>query len=143
MNWWAWLIGGVILLGGELTVVNAQFYLVFAGVAALLTGLIVLLVPGLPAWSHWALFAALAVLSMLAFRGRAYASLQRHSPGVKTGPAGGVFTLPNPLAPGGSCQAEHQGSFWTVCNDSEAPIAAGTRVRVAAVQGLTLLIRPE
>ena len=144
MMWWAWVIGGTLLLAAELTFVNAQFYLVFAGAAAVVTGLIVWISSGaLPAWTHWAIFAVIALLSLLLFRGRAYAHFMGHTPSVKTGPAGGVLTLPNTLSPGASCQAEHQGSFWTVRNDSDSALAAGARVRIAAVQGLTLLVRPE
>ena len=39
MTWWGWIIAGAILLGAELTFVNAQFYLVFIGSAAILVGL--------------------------------------------------------------------------------------------------------
>ena len=35
MNWWGWIIAGAILLGAELSFVNAQFYLVFIGSAAM------------------------------------------------------------------------------------------------------------
>jgi membrane protein implicated in regulation of membrane protease activity len=142
MNWWAWVIGGVLLLAAELTVVNAQFYLVFAGAAAVVTGLIVWVSPALPLWCHWALFALLALLSSLTFRGRTYAYFLGHLPHVNAGPTG-VLTLPSPLPPGASCQAEHQGCFWTVRNDSDSQLSAGARVRIAAVQGLTLLVRPE
>ena len=34
MAWWSWCILGVVLLGIELLAVDAQFYLVFAGLAA-------------------------------------------------------------------------------------------------------------
>ena len=78
-----------------------------------------------------------------AFRGRLYARIQGSTPGVHTGPKGGIFPLPTTLAPGASCQAEHAGSFWTVRNDSDAPIVVGASVRVVGVHGLTLLVRPE
>jgi inner membrane protein len=143
MNWWAWVLGGAILLGSELTFVNAQFYLVFIGVAALVTGTVAWALPALYGWVPWAIFAVLAAASMLAFRGRLYARLHQHAPGVPSGVAMGDLTLPDALAPGDSCRAEHGGSYWTVRNDSQAVLAAGSRVRVAAVQGLTLLVRPQ
>ena len=40
MAWWGWGILGVALLGIELLAVDAQFYLVFAGLAAVLVGLL-------------------------------------------------------------------------------------------------------
>jgi len=143
MNWWAWVIGGAILLGAELTFVNAQFYLVFIGAAAMLSGALNWAVPTLAPWVPWALFALLALGSMVGFRARLYDRLHRHAPGVHSGAPLGDLTLPDALAPGDSCRAEHGGSSWTVRNDSQMTLAAGSRVRVAAVHGLTLLVRPQ
>jgi membrane protein implicated in regulation of membrane protease activity len=39
MPWWGWLIVGEALLGAEMFVIDAQFYLVFFGIAAALVGL--------------------------------------------------------------------------------------------------------
>ena len=142
MTWWGWIIAGAILLGAELSFVNAQFYLVFIGSAAILTGLATLVLP-LPEWVQWALFAVLAIVSMMAFRSRVYDGFARSSPKVDTGPVGGLITLQVSLGAGESCQAEYGGSFWTVRNDSDTPIPSGSRARIARVQDLTLLVRPE
>ena len=142
MTWWGWIIAGAILLGAELAFVNAQFYLVFLGSAAILTGLATLLLP-LAAWLQWALFAVLAIVSMVTFRSRLYQRFTRAMPKVDTGPAGGVITLQVSLGAGESCQAEYGGTFWTVRNDSDTPMPSGCRARFARVQNLTLLVRPE
>ena len=142
MSWWGWIIGGAILLGAELTFVNAQFYLVFIGSAALLVGLATLVLPLAP-WLQWALFGVLAIVSMVTFRSRVYQRFNRALPGVDTGPAGGLITLQVPLAAGESCQAEYGGTFWTVRNESDRPIPSGSRARIARVQNLTLLVTPE
>ena len=142
MTWWGWIIAGAILLGAELSLVNAQFYLVFIGTAAILTGLATLIAP-LASWVQWALFAVLAVVSMVTFRSRLYHRFNRASPKVETGPTGGLITLKQPLGAGESCQAEYCGAFWTVRNDSDTPIPTGSRARIARVQDLTLLVRPE
>jgi membrane protein implicated in regulation of membrane protease activity len=142
MTWWAWAIAGAILLGAELVGVSAEFYLVFVGSAAILVGLTTLLLP-MPPWVQWALFAVLAVVSMVTFRSRVYRRFHGAMPKVATGPAGGVITLHVPLAAGESCQAEYGGAFWTVRNDSDTPIPSGGRARIARVQDLTLLVKPE
>jgi len=142
MTWWGWTIAGAILLGAELAFVSAQFYLVLIGSAAILVGLATLLLP-LPDWLQWALFAVLAVVSMVTFRNRLYHRFTHSMPKVDTGPAGGVITLQVSLGAGESCQGEYGGSFWTVRNDSDTPIPAGSRARIARVQDLTLLVRPE
>jgi membrane protein implicated in regulation of membrane protease activity len=143
MNWWGWVLGGAILLGAELSAVNAHFYLVIIGGSAVAVGVISLLAPGVPEWVQWAIFAALAMVLMWSVRSRLYSWLNRDSPEMDHGKKGAVLTLPSALGPGASCQAEHGGSYWTVLNDSDTSIAAGTRVRIARVQGLTLLVRPE
>jgi hypothetical protein len=143
VSWWGWIIGGAILLGAELAFVDAQFYLVFVGSAAIVVGAIVAAAPWLPAWAQWAGFAVLAIVSMVTFRSRIYHRLRGHAPQVRTSPADEVLTLPVSLAPGQTCQAEHCGTFWTVRNDSDAPIPAGARARIVRVHGLTLLVRPD
>jgi membrane protein implicated in regulation of membrane protease activity len=142
VNWWGWIIAGAILLGAELTFVNAQFYLVFIGSAAILVGLATAALP-LASWLQWALFAVLAVVSMVTFRRRVYDRVHGALPAVSTGPAGGVITLQVPLASGESCQAEYGGTFWTVRNDSAATLPSGTRARITSVRDLTLLVRPD
>lgn len=143
MNWWGWVIAGAILLGAELSFVNAHFYLVFVGSAAIAVGMLTLAVPTLAPWLEWALFAVLAILSMVLFRDRVYQKVRGRLPAVKSGPAGGILALPAALGPGESCQAEFGGVFWTVRNDSSGPLASGARVRIAAVENLTLLVKPD
>ncbi|HLN48599.1 MAG: NfeD family protein [Steroidobacteraceae bacterium] len=143
MSWWSWMIGGAIMLGAELGFVNAQFYLVFVGSAALVVGLVSVATPTLASWAQWALFAILAIVSMVTFRSRLYRRLRGHLPAVQAGPVRGVLTLPNSLDPGQSCQVEYGGTYWTVRNDSTAPMHFGTRARITSVQGLTLLVRPD
>ncbi len=142
MSWWGWIIGGAILFGAELVFVSAQFYLVFIGTAAILVGLVTLALSPSP-WAQWALFAALAIIAMVAFRNRVYRRFHREAPEVKTGQPEGVLTLAVALTPGGTCQTEHGGTYWTVCNDTQTPIAAGTRVRIQGVRDLTLLVKPD
>jgi len=143
MTWWGWVVGGAILLGAELAFVNAQFYLVFIGSAAILVGLVTELVYPLAHWAQWGVFGVLALVLMVAFRSRLYERVRGHSASVQAGPVGGVMTLPVSLAPGESCRAEHGGSFWTVCNDSDKPMPSGAQARIESVQGLTLLVRPK
>lgn len=135
------MIGGVILFGAELAFIDAQFYLVFVGLAAIVVGLLVASTTVVQ-WAQWALFAVLSIASMVLFRSRIYRRLRGNPPEVHAGPIGGVLTLPAALAPGESCRVEHAGSFWTVQNASAIPLLAGVRVRIASVQGLTLLVEP-
>jgi membrane protein implicated in regulation of membrane protease activity len=142
VTWWGWIIAGAILLGAELTFVNAQFYLVFVGSAAILVGIATVVAP-LAAWVQWGLFAVFALVSMVIFRSRVYENFHRAMPQVSAGPAGGLITLQVPLGAGETCQAEYGGTFWTVCNDSDTTIPSGSRARIAGVRDLTLLVKPD
>ncbi len=146
MSGWGWIVGGAVLLGAELAFgVNAQFYLVFIGGAAILVGVVTELIYPIAPWVQWAAFAALALILMVTFRSRLYERLRGHAASVEPGPGpvGSVMTLPVSLAPGESCRAEHCGTFWTVCNGSDKLIPAGGRAQIARVEGLTLLVQPN
>lgn len=143
MQWWAWAVAGAILLAAELGFIDAQFYLVFVGLAAILVGFEGMLGPALPVWGQWALFAVLAIVLVAGFRRMVYQRLRRNLPSaVAAGPAGETLTVPVRLAPGASCQVEYRGSHWTATNDSSEPIEAGGRARIDRVQGLALQLRP-
>lgn len=140
MQWWAWVTIGAILLGAELSFVNAQFYLVLVGGSALVVGLAGLAGAGLADWLQWLLFALLSAVSLAAFRGRLYARVSRRLPRVSLGPEGGTVILPQTLAPGASCRLEHRGTSWSAVNGGGTTLEAGSEARIARVDGLTLVI---
>jgi inner membrane protein len=140
MQWWAWITVGAILLGSELTFVNAQFYLVFIGGAALVVGLLDLAGAPLADWLQWVLFAVLAAVSLVGFRRRVYARLYRKLPTFNVGPEGEIVILPQALLPGESCRLEHRGSSWSAVNGGQSTLAAGVRARIVRVDGLTLVV---
>jgi membrane protein implicated in regulation of membrane protease activity len=143
MQWWAWIAVGTILLGSELTVVNAQFYLVFVGAAALLVGFIGLSGLSMAVWLQWSLFAVTAAISMVFFRRRIFDRLRRNLPNMKHGPAGGTVIVPAALPPGATCRLEYHGSSWSAVNSGGSEIAAGGRARIERVDGLTLIVHGD
>jgi membrane protein implicated in regulation of membrane protease activity len=143
MQWWAWMTVGAVLLGSELTFVNAQFYLVFVGSAALVVGLADLAGLHMADWLQWAVFALLSVALVLGFRRRLYHRLRPTLPGVKCGPAGETVILPANLPPGESLRLEYRGSSWSAVNGGRSVIAAGARARIERVDGLTLVIHAD
>ena len=48
MPWWGWMAVGALLLVAELTFVDLEFYLVFLGLSALITGMLELAGIALP-----------------------------------------------------------------------------------------------
>ena len=138
MPWWGWMIIGALLLGSELLGVEAAFYLVFIGIAAMITGLIELAGADLDLWVQWIVFSVIAISLMVLFRKKLYAKLRGSGVGYKTGPAGEIVTVSEALAPGQSGRMSYRGTDWTIVNDSDEAMSAGQRVRISRVDGLKL-----
>ena len=140
MPGWGWLVIGALLLGAEMFLVDAQFYLVFLGAAALLTGALVWLGLPLSVNVQWLLFAILSVASMWTFRKRLYQHLRKPQDIVPEAlSVGDRLQLPEPLAPGQSCRVEYRGTSWTARN--AGTVALSGEVIIARVEGLTLLVQ--
>lgn len=141
MPWWGWLIVGIGLLGVEMFLIDAQFYLVFLGASAAIVGLIGLAGVALPEWAEWLTFAALAVGSMIAFRRRVYELVRgKAGPVQERVTAGDRVRVPTRLEPGQSCRVDYRGSSWTARNDGSNAIEAGSEARISRVEDLTLFL---
>lgn len=138
MPWWGWIILGAILLGSELMVVDAGFYLVIVGIAAAITGLVELTGIGLAPWMQWLLFSVIALVLMMFFRKQFYDKLRGGGVGYKSGPEGQTTILEQPLEPGERGRLSLRGTDWTVVNESDVTLAKGSTVRISGVEGLTL-----
>ncbi|MGO9514639.1 MAG: NfeD family protein [Steroidobacteraceae bacterium] len=143
MPWWAWIAVGAVLLGSEMTFVNAQFYLVFIGAAALIVGFFDLAGAHTAVWLQWSIFAILATVSMVGFRRRVYERIRRRLPAMNTGPQGDTVILPAALPPGETCRLEYRGCSWNAVNAGQSVIAAGARARIERVDGLTLVVQAD
>ncbi|MEO8445832.1 MAG: NfeD family protein [Gammaproteobacteria bacterium] len=140
MVWWGWMVVGVLLLGAELFIIEADFFLVFLGAAAVVTGLLSVAVPAIPNWAQWLVFAALALVSMLVFRKRVYHLLRRNVPDMADDMLREELLLPVGLPVDGSCRVELRGSTWTARNVGQVAIPPGVRVQVVGVDGITLRV---
>ena len=138
MPWWGWMIVGALLLGSELLIVDAGFYLVFIGIAAAITGLVELAGLGLEPWVQWILFSVIALILMVFFRKKLYAKLSGSGIGYETGPKGEIVTVEQPLQPGETGRLAYRGTEWTVVNTSEQTFEQGQHVQISSVDGLTL-----
>jgi membrane protein implicated in regulation of membrane protease activity len=141
MAWWSWCILGVVLLGLELLAVDAQFYLVFAGLAAVVVGLLGLVGLELPVAGQWLLFGVLAVAAMFTLRRPIYAKLMNKPFSNVSTDLDQRVTLPQDLAPGKSCRLEYRGSGWTAVNVGEEIILSGSTARIDSIDGVTLRVR--
>ena len=121
MPWWGWMGIGMLLLAAELFIIEADFYLVFLGVAAALMGLLGLAVPGMPPWLQWLAFAVLSLVLMVLFRKRVYRMLRREVADMPNDMLREQVSLPEGLPVDGSCRVELRGSTWTARNVGTAP----------------------
>ena len=138
MTWWGWMILGALLLGAELLGVDAAFYLVFIGLAAVLTGLLELAGLNLDLWVQWIVFSVLSLVLMVLFRKKLYAKLRGDGVGYEVGPAGETVTLDQVLQPGEKGRMSYRGTDWTILNDSGDVLQQGQQVVISQVDGLTL-----
>ncbi len=140
MPWWGWMIFGAFLLGSELLGVDAAFYLVFIGLAAILTGFIEVAGIELEPWIQWLIFAGLGLFSMVVFRKKVYEKLRGGGVGYEVGPAGEFVRMVETLQPGDSGRLSYRGTDWTVVNDGDTAVEEGSNVRIDRVDGLTLKV---
>ncbi len=140
MPWWGWMIFGAFLLGSELLGVDAGFYLVFIGVAAMLTGFIEVIGIDLEPWVQWLTFSSFGLVLMVVFRKSLYEKLRGGGVGYQVGPAGEFVEMIETLQPGDSGRLSFRGTDWTVINDGDTTVEKGSKLRISRIDGLTLKV---
>jgi inner membrane protein len=140
MPWWGWMVIGVLLFGAELLAIDAHFYLIFLGAAALAVGVADYFGMDVPIWGEWLAFAVLSIVFMLTLREQLYQRMRGRAIGSER-LIGAQVQVERELGPGESCRTEHRGSTWTALNIGDRAIPAGSRARIEAVDGVTLHIR--
>jgi len=143
MPWWGWITIGTLMLAAELAFVDAEFFLVFLGVSALLIGGVELSGTVLPWWGQWLLFAALSIGSLVLFRQRVYVLMRPPPEGdVQHGVDGDIATARDAIEPGGTGHVDLRGSPWQAINDGDARIEAGALCVVVRSESVTLHVKP-
>lgn len=143
MTWWSWMILGALLLGTEMFAIDAQFYLVFLGIAAAMVGLAEMLGLALPEWAQWAAFGVLALVFFFTFRRSLYAKIRSGAKGFSETMTGSFVNVPTDMAPGGETRLQYRGSNWTALNVGEKEVTSGSRAEIVNIDGLTLHIRAD
>ena len=141
MPWWGWIVIGCFLLSAELLGVDAAFYLIFIGFAAVLTGTLELAGVALPEWAQWLTFAALALASMVLFRKRVYSRFRGGVKGYDNTLIGEIVELTDEAASGAQVRVHCRGSVWTALNVGQDTIDAGQTAKVIEAEGTLLKIK--
>lgn len=142
MDWWLWLVAGLVLLLFEL-VTPSGFFIMFFGVGALAAGLLggagLVSAP----WMQWLVFTVVSIVGLLIFRTR-FQALVEPSARPPVDSLIGEIALPlEPLAPRAVGRVSLRGSTWDARNDGDAELAAQQRCRVVRVTGLQIGIVAE
>ena len=143
MEWWQWMVIGGLLLGAELVGIDAQFYLIFIGLSALMVGLADLLGIPMPLWLQVAVFGVLSLCFLYLFRQKLYDKIRGAAEGFRETISGETVSIQEDIAAGSEARIEFRGSKWTTRNVGEETIAAGSRAKVVKVDGLTLHVEAE
>jgi membrane protein implicated in regulation of membrane protease activity len=141
MQWWTWFVLGTLLLAIELFAIDAQFFLIFIGAAAIVVGLIGMLGINLPVGLQWVLFAGLSIAALATMRRQIYAKIRSRPLASVDTDVNQRVRITEELPPGKSMRVEYRGTAWTALNVGKQPIPAGQDVRIESVDGLTLHVR--
>ena len=142
MVWWQWIVLAALLLGAEM-VIDAEFYLVFLGLAALSMGILNVAIADIPVLVDWLLFCAIAVGGILLFRSKLYGKIRGDTPDRDEGVVGEIATAESSIAPGAVGRVSLRGTSWDAKNTGETEIPAQARARVETVSGFTVHVRMQ
>lgn len=141
IEWWAWIVGGIVLVLAELVI--PSFFIVWFGLGALLVGLLALafelsLTAQLATWTVTSL--AMVVLWFRVFKQSFHKTRIGTADGEVIGEVGLLVGAVAPFVQGKvRFQRPVLGSDEWVCR-ADTEIAAGERVRVLAIEGSFLKV---
>jgi membrane protein implicated in regulation of membrane protease activity len=142
MEWWHWLVLGLILVALEMAAAGG-FYVIFFGIAALAIGGLHMLNAAGPVWFQFLLFSVLSVASLMLFRRPLLHMLQPEGAAEVDTMVGETAIPLGDIAPGAVGQAELRGSAWSARNLAATPLVRGQRCRVVRVEHLMIYLEPE
>jgi len=142
MEWWGWIIFGLVLLGAELLV--GTFYLLFVGLAALVVALIsglgLVESPALQALLFLFFASVLVLVLRRPLLGRVRIQDDKRDLDSLVGE---IAIAQDPLLPGAVGRVEMRGTGWSAKNVGPDLVTPGQRCRVERTDGLMLLVRGE
>lgn len=142
MEWWIWLLLGLLLLLAEL-VTPGGFYIIFFGVGAIIVGILTGFQAAGPTWFQFILFSIVSVVSLWLFREKLLQLTRARSSETVDNLVGETAVLLEDILANGIGKAEMRGTSWNTRNLGDKPLPRGQRCRVERVEGLTLFVRAE
>jgi membrane protein implicated in regulation of membrane protease activity len=142
MDWWIWIVLGLMLVLGEL-VTPGGFYILFFGIAAIVVGILAGFNVAGPPWFQVIVFSVLSVLTLWLFRERLLQSTHPDILDQVDTLVGETAVITEEIPSRGIGKAEMRGASWSARNIGEKSLARGERCKVERVEGLTIYVRTE
>ncbi|MBS1190594.1 MAG: hypothetical protein H6R10_2386 [Rhodocyclaceae bacterium] len=142
LEWWQWVVGGIVLVIAELAV--PAFFIIWFGLGALLVGVVMFLAPALTTTAQLSLWMVASVAMVILWFRIFKASYYKTRIGSAGGEAiGEIGLLVGAIAPFERGRVRFQrpvlGAEEWECL-AETAIAAGERVKVVAIEGSFLKV---
>jgi hypothetical protein len=143
LEWWHWLVLGLILVALELAA-SGGFYVIFFGIAALAIAFLHLFDLAGPIWVQILLFSILSVAALMLFRKPVLHWLQLDGDGKDVDSlVGDIAVALEEIQPGAVGRAELRGTVWTARNRATVALRQGQRCTVVDVDRLMIFLEPE
>ncbi len=143
MTWWIWIFLGLLLLMVELTAFG-DFYIIFFGLGALITGLLVALEIGGPLWVQWLLFSIISLAAVLLLRRTLLRTIQsKTQDSAEDKLVRKRAVVIEEIAAGRMGKVETRGTSWNALNVGTNTLSVGDHCCVERVEGVTLHVRAE
>ena len=142
MDWWIWIVLGLVLLLGEM-VTPGGFYILFFGVGAIIVGILAGFNVAGPLWFQVIVFSSLSLITFWLFRQRLLQSTRRDAQDQIDTLIGETAVVMEEIPSRGIGKAEMRGTSWSAHNIGEKSLARGQRCKVERVEGLTIYVRTE
>ena len=142
MDWWIWILLGLVLFLAEL-VTPGGFYILFFGLGGIAVGLLSVFEAAGPIWFQIVLFSIISVFSLWFFREKLLELTRGPSMDRVDTYIGETAVVLDDISVNGIGKAEMRGTPWNTRNVSGRPLARGERCKVERVEGLTIFVRAE
>lgn len=142
MEWWIWILLGLLLLLAEL-LTPGGFYIIFFGIGALVVGVLAGFNAAGPLWFQFILFSILSVLTLWLFREKLLQLTQGERRENVDSLVGETAVATEEIHLNAVGKAELRGTSWNARNVGDKPLTRGQRCVVERVEGLTIFVRAE
>ena len=144
MNWWLWMLVGLVLCTCEVLLTPGVFVLLFFGISAFIVAAIVGLGLATSFWMQIIVLAIVAIGFLVLFRKKATELIGGKSSSVDFDALAGCTAIASDDIPCGvTAKVEFRGSSWNAINTGSFTITKGDKCKILKIQGLLLSVEKE